>query len=248
MNIAFLVATIMLAISGLPCVAQTRIQHASRAGLHCGQASIHGSAAIAQGGASILAIPSTIIGVSLTVIGASLQAAGTESLRSDDDLKRAGTGAAPTATVAPADPAPTLDRQEVRATNRSKPFSLRLMLGQPGLCAAALFPPATSAGSSAGCVPLRPHAEVADFADRVQNELSTRGAHVAIVARTGRDPSRLPDGIRYTHVAFCVYSNITNADGRAGTGYRVQNLHQSEAHKARSTLVQDSPIDFFIPA
>jgi len=58
----------------------------------------------------------------------------------------------------------------------------------------------------------------------------------------------MPDGIRYTHVAFWVYSSITNPDGSTGNGYRVYNLYQTDGNRARSALVQDNPTDFFSPA
>lgn len=131
---------------------------------------------------------------------------------------------------------------------RSQSFSFRRLLGLLSLCAGVLLPSIVTAGSSAGSAPVRPIAEISAFADRVQAELAAQGAHVAIVARMGRDPSVLPDGIRYTHVAFWVYSRITNTDGSTGTGYRVYNLYQTGRNSARSALVQDSPTDFFTPA
>lgn len=107
--------------------------------------------------------------------------------------------------------------------------------------------PAT-AGSSAASNPVLPAGEVATFSNRVQRDLASRGANVAIVARVGRDPSVLPDGIRYTHVGFWVYSRITRADGSTGMGYRVYNLYQQAGDLTRSDLVQDTPADFFAGA
>lgn len=107
--------------------------------------------------------------------------------------------------------------------------------------------PAT-AGSSAASNPVLPVEEVAMFSNRVQRDLAARGANVAIVARVGRDPSVLPNGINYTHVGFWVYSRITLADGSAGMGYRVYNLYQESGDLTRSDLVQDTPADFFAGA
>jgi hypothetical protein len=104
------------------------------------------------------------------------------------------------------------------------------------------------AGSSEAANPQLPSAEVALFANRVQQDLASRGARVAIVSRMGRDPRVMPKGVRYTHVSFWVYSQITDAQGRKGIGYRVYNLYQIGANGTRSHLVQDSPADFFAGA
>lgn len=104
------------------------------------------------------------------------------------------------------------------------------------------------AGSSEAGRPMLPADQVAAFSNRVQQDLAARGAHVAIVARMGRNPNTLPDGVRYTHVAFWVLSKIKTADGKTGTGYRVYNLYQTEKNGTRSNLVQDSPADFFAGA
>jgi len=111
-----------------------------------------------------------------------------------------------------------------------------------------LAPVPSFAGSSAAGNPVLPAAEVASFANRVQRDLAARGANVAIVARVGRDPAVLPDGINYTHVAFWVYSRITQADGSTGMGYRIYNLYQREGDLTQSDLVQDTAGDFFAGA
>lgn len=112
----------------------------------------------------------------------------------------------------------------------------------------AVAPGTAGAGSSEATRAVLPAGQVAAFADAVQHDLAARGANVAIVARTGRDPADLPDGVRYTHVAFWVYSAITNADGTEGRGYRVYNLYQRAGDATRSDLVQDSPADFIAGA
>jgi len=104
------------------------------------------------------------------------------------------------------------------------------------------------AGSSNSGKPTLPAAKVAAFSNRVQQNLAAKGAHVAIVARMGRDPSQLPKGVRYTHLGFWVFSQITQADGSTGQGYRVYNLYQRANNSGRSTLVQDNPVDFFAGA
>ncbi|MEM7488636.1 MAG: DUF2145 domain-containing protein [Pseudomonadota bacterium] len=110
------------------------------------------------------------------------------------------------------------------------------------------LPPMAFAGSRDGSPPVLPAGEVATFADRVQQDLAARGARVAIVARTGRDPADLPPGIQYTHVSYWVYSDIVDSDGRTGRGYRVYNLYQEAGAPNRSRLVQDGPADFFAGA
>ncbi|WP_400081922.1 DUF2145 domain-containing protein [Yoonia sp. R78084] len=114
--------------------------------------------------------------------------------------------------------------------------------------AIAAFTTPSFAGSSAAGNPVLPADEVASFANRVQRDLASRGANVAIVSRVGRDPSVLPDGINYTHVAFWVFAQITRADGSTGQGYRVYNLYQREGDLTQSDLVQDTPADFFAGA
>lgn len=117
------------------------------------------------------------------------------------------------------------------------------------LCALMLVMPTfAQAGSSAAGKSILPIAEVATFSNAVQQDLAARGAKVAIVARTGRDPATLPAGVRYTHVSYWVYSRITHADGSTGVGYRVYNLYQTDGDLTRSALVQDSPADFFAGA
>jgi hypothetical protein len=112
----------------------------------------------------------------------------------------------------------------------------------------ATLPTAGSAGSSEAGKPILPSGVVATFANRVQKDLAARGVNVAIVSRMGRDPRVLPPGVRYTHVSFWVFSQITQADGSTGRGYRVYNLYQLDGDQTRSHLVQDSPADFFAGA
>jgi hypothetical protein len=86
---------------------------------------------------------------------------------------------------------------------------------------------------------------VIGFAKKVEKSLAENGARVAILARVGRTRENLPDGIRFTHVAFAVYSRIQTADGRTIPGYAVHNLYQLSDKREKSRLVQDFPVDFF---
>ena len=122
---------------------------------------------------------------------------------------------------------------------------MRNFLKSAILALALIAPAGVFAGSSATGTPVLPAQDVANFADRVQRDLAARGVQVAIVARVGRDPAILPEGVNYTHVAFWVYSRITRADGSQGQGYRVYNLYQTGNDLTRSELVQDSPAEFF---
>ncbi|MVO17513.1 DUF2145 domain-containing protein [Parasedimentitalea huanghaiensis] len=112
----------------------------------------------------------------------------------------------------------------------------------------AMLPSFGHAGSSEAGKSILPTAEVAAFSNRVQQDLASRGVHVAIVARMGRDPKVLPPGIKYTHVSFWVFSQITRPDGSTGRGYQAYNLYQDAGNKTRSNLIQDSPADFFAGA
>jgi hypothetical protein len=105
--------------------------------------------------------------------------------------------------------------------------------------------PAAAQLSAAAEAPNRPAVEIADFAKKVERTLAERGAVVGIVARIGRDPKSLPEGLTYTHVGFWVYSQIPIKDGRTVPGYVSYNLYQSDDDPGRSDLKQDFPTDFF---
>ncbi|HYD97975.1 MAG TPA: DUF2145 domain-containing protein [Alphaproteobacteria bacterium] len=118
----------------------------------------------------------------------------------------------------------------------------------------ALAAPAAGAGEAGGseagsrAAALQPPEAAAAFAKTVERELAARGARVALVARLGRDPADMPEGVRFTHVAAWVYSAITLADGRVVNGYVAHNLYQEPEALGRSTLVQDYPAEFFLGA
>jgi hypothetical protein len=89
--------------------------------------------------------------------------------------------------------------------------------------------------------------EAAAFSKQIEHDLAAHGARVAMVFRTGRPRSDLPDGIAYTHGAFWIYRTITTADGQTLSGYAVYNLYAGDGQawpKNRSRLVQDFPFDF----
>ena len=87
--------------------------------------------------------------------------------------------------------------------------------------------------------------QITSFSKRVARTLAAKGAHVAILARIDKPASVQPQGMRYTHVAFAVYSQITTTDGRKMPGYAIYNLYQEDKHPDTSALVQDFPVDFF---
>lgn len=105
--------------------------------------------------------------------------------------------------------------------------------------------PAAASSMPGGEAPTFTVEQTASFAKQVERLLAERGARVALVARIGRDPDDLPDGVEYTHVGLWVHSRITTADGRQIPGYAVFNLYQSAQDPDRSSLVQDYPLDFF---
>jgi hypothetical protein len=216
-------------------------QHAAQSADHSAQGASHGSQAVVTGAASVVAVPLLVTGSVLTVSGAALEDIGAGSINAGADaLTVAGQACSGTAQpcVAPNGP-PTLYYGDDAMRRFFKALALSVL---------SVFPIKANAGSSAAANPVLPQAEVASFANRVQRDLAARGARVAIVSRVGRDPTVLPDGINYTHVAFWVFSQITDENGRTGQGYRIYNLYQTSGDLTRSALVQDTPADFFAGA
>lgn len=125
---------------------------------------------------------------------------------------------------------------------------MKKLIALIALCLSCLLPALAWAGSGANAPRQLPPRSVAEYSDRLQHDLAARGAQVAIVSRVGRPPSDLPEGIRYTHVAYWVYSNIQRSDGTTYKGYRVYNLYQTAENDRVSALVQDSPAEFFAGA
>jgi hypothetical protein len=103
-----------------------------------------------------------------------------------------------------------------------------------------------SADGSKGSGPVHFKAEqIIGLAKKLERTLASRGARVAIVGRIGRPPSEMPEGMKYTHAAFAVYSEITTGDGRHLQGYAMFNEYQNDEHPDTSSLVQDYPVNFF---
>src|SRR5262245_64740219 len=91
--------------------------------------------------------------------------------------------------------------------------------------------PADSFSAAAGAGSFLTAEEAAVFSKQVERDLAAKGARLAIVFRTGRARSELPDGISYTHGAFWVYSPIQLEDGRNISGYAVYNLYHGDGEK-----------------
>ena len=86
------------------------------------------------------------------------------------------------------------------------------------------------------------------FAKKVEREVASRGARVFIIARTGEPEDELPEGVRYTHTAFAVYSLSETRDGRRLPGYVIYNLYQQAGDPDHSRLLRDYPANFFAGA
>ncbi|CAN5638699.1 hypothetical protein BH10PSE5_BH10PSE5_36050 [soil metagenome] len=115
------------------------------------------------------------------------------------------------------------------------------------LSATAALPAAAQDSSANAVAPHFTAPEAAAFSKQVERDLAGRGAKLAMVFRTGRPRSQLPEGISYTHGAFWVYRNIKTADGQTQQGYAVYNLYAGDGKawpKIESRLVQDYPFDF----
>ncbi|QYM78028.1 DUF2145 domain-containing protein [Horticoccus luteus] len=88
-------------------------------------------------------------------------------------------------------------------------------------------------------------ATIRQFAEKVNATLDAKKVNLAIIARSGRPRSQLPQGITYTHVAIIVFEPVRSADGHIGHTYTVYNLYQGDQGRAnRSYLAQDFTYDF----
>jgi len=90
--------------------------------------------------------------------------------------------------------------------------------------------------------------DIASFSKRVEKTLAEKRAVVALVARNGRPLGGLPEGVRYTHVGFAVYSKILLEDGSSQKGYAFHNLYQLAEQPDKSEIVVDFALDFFAGA
>lgn len=66
---------------------------------------------------------------------------------------------------------------------------------------------------------------IAAFSKKVERILAAKGARVFLIARVGRSQSDLPEGVRYTHTAFGVYSSVEHEDGSHVPTYAMHNLY-----------------------
>lgn len=115
----------------------------------------------------------------------------------------------------------------------------------PYVLAALLVQPQVFAGSAAGGEPQFSAEQLVTLSKKLEREVASRGARVALVSRVGRPRSELPEGIEFTHVAFAVYSQITTSDGRVVPGYAMYNLYQSDETPNVSFIKQDYPLDYY---
>ena len=112
----------------------------------------------------------------------------------------------------------------------------------PGLTAGAMAQDTAPTDDAEGVI--SPLVQAA-FSKQIERELAEKGARVAIVFRSGRPADEMPEGVRYTHGAFWVYSTIESEDGRDLRGYAVHNLYNRlDGDPTRSYLKQDFPADF----
>jgi hypothetical protein len=123
-------------------------------------------------------------------------------------------------------------------------IALALMIGLSGPTTAWA---GDESGAEAKAKPRLSAQEMASFAKQIEKTLAKDGARVAIVFRTSRPRTQLPQGVSYTHGAFFVYSGIQTSEGDVTKGYAVYNLYHGNGEnlpKDRSFLKQDFPIDF----
>ncbi len=132
-----------------------------------------------------------------------------------------------------------------------------LLLGAAALTATPAFAQSTRQGdassvtdsgfSARGSVAHLTDEQAVAFAKQIEDDLAARQARLALVFRTGRPRSALPEGISYTHGAFWAYVPLTLADGTQTHGYAVYNLYHGDGTtlpRDQSYLAQDFPIDF----
>ncbi len=113
------------------------------------------------------------------------------------------------------------------------------------LSVSLLFTQVASAGSAQTQESLLPLEQVEVFAKQVERYAAAQGARAFILARVGRPESDLPKGIKFTHTAIAVYSEISLDSGEKVKGYAIHNLYQKAGQRDKSELVIDYPIDFF---
>jgi len=103
----------------------------------------------------------------------------------------------------------------------------------------------THAGSAQDNAITLPIEQVEVFAKQVEHYAAGQGARAFIIARVGRPESELPKGIKFTHTAVALYSEISLDSGEKVKGYAIHNLYQKAGQGDKSELVIDYPVDFF---
>lgn len=124
----------------------------------------------------------------------------------------------------------------------------RLLAHLAGLLLCLTIAAEAPAGSRQHTEVVLPLDQVAALSTEVKKVASENGARVFILARVGRPPEELPEGIEYTHVSFGVYSIVETEDGRKVPDYAIYNLYQDSDSPDSSNLVQDFLIDFLAGA
>ena len=102
-----------------------------------------------------------------------------------------------------------------------------------------------TAGSQANQTASHKPEKIISFAKNVEKYAASQGARAFIIARVGRPQKDLPKGIRFTHTAVALYSDITLDDGELIKGYAIYNLYQKAEQLDESQLITDYPADFF---
>ncbi|GAC14614.1 DUF2145 domain-containing protein [Aliiglaciecola lipolytica] len=105
--------------------------------------------------------------------------------------------------------------------------------------------PSSWAGSQSDAAIQHAPEKIVKFAKDVEKYAASKGARAFIIARMGRPEKELPAGIRFTHTAVALYSNITLDNGETVQGYAIHNLYQKTGQSDKSELVIDYPVDFF---
>ncbi|WJG10814.1 DUF2145 domain-containing protein [Aliiglaciecola sp. LCG003] len=108
-----------------------------------------------------------------------------------------------------------------------------------------LVVPSAWAGSQSQAEALHEPEKIIKFAKDVEKYAASKGARAFIIARVGRPEKDLPKGIKFTHTALAIYSNIELTNGEVLQGYAIHNLYQLNGQADKSELVVDYPIDFF---
>ena len=101
------------------------------------------------------------------------------------------------------------------------------------------------AGSKSNSQAIYSPQQIASFAKQVERYAAQQGARAFIIGRIGRAPKDLPKGIKYTHTAVAIYSDISLKNGNSARGYVIHNLYQRNGQANKSDLVTDYPVDFF---